>query len=230
MDTHSPILDARGNKQPSSASTSYNNLPFVAGKNRFFEGATTGNRLGTWAAQKTNINREIYSGLEILANRCKALCINNPLAKSGLQSMVTNLIKSGISPIFQMPGEELQKQATELFEEWRYECDATGLLDFYGMQALVARSMLMSGEAFILVNYLPLNSSDIPVPLELRVIESDQVPSKFNTDKWDKLPEGNIVRMGIEFNKQGKTSCILDFSRTSRRLVFKWSWLYKSRL
>jgi capsid protein len=77
--------------------------------------------------------------------------------------------------------------------------DADGLLDFYGLQAHIARSIIESGEVFI--RFCPKRlGNGLAVPLQLQVLESDHLDETYNTV----APNGNEIRMGIEFDKIGR--------------------------
>jgi capsid protein len=91
--------------------------------------------------------------------------------------------------------DRLNKQIMEAWNEWCKFCDADGDLDFKGIQALAARSMFESGECFILFRDRGFNSN-MRVPLQLQVLESDFLDSAKSTVGEN----GNIIRQGIEFD------------------------------
>lgn len=79
------------------------------------------------------------------------------------------------------------------------QADFGGQLDLYGIQGLVAREIFEGGEVFIRYRLRP--KDDLLVPLQLQLIEGEQVPVWRNI-----LPgkSGNIVRTGIEFDSEGR--------------------------
>lgn len=81
---------------------------------------------------------------------------------------------------------------------WTDEADSCGTSDFYGLQALICRGMIESGECFILLrNRKP--EDGFSVPLQLQVLESEHLDNKSNQT----LANWNIIRNGIEFNRLG---------------------------
>ncbi|MBU0994110.1 MAG: phage portal protein [Proteobacteria bacterium] len=164
-----------------------------------FEGAGTGRRLNTWGMSTSGPNASIFGSLSTLRSRSRELTRNNPLASGAIDSFVSNLIGSGISPRWQLDDIELKKQIQELWADSTEEIDAAGLTDFYGLEAMVAHSVIESGE--VLVRFRPrLPEYGYAVPLQLQILEADHLDESFNTV----LSNGNEVRMGIEFNKIGQ--------------------------
>jgi lambda family phage portal protein len=131
-----------------------------------------------------------------LKNRARAAVRNDPWAARALDAMVSNLIGTGITPRPATKDEALRTKLIELWDEWAGECDSTGVLDIYGIQALVARAWYESGEVFIRLR--PRYADDLEVPLQLQIIESDQVSYKNEV-----LDNGNVIRSGIEYNAIG---------------------------
>ena len=89
--------------------------------------------------------------------------------------------------------QHLQQQ--ELWEDWVDESDADGLTDFYGQQALIARTVETAGECFVRIR--PRGQDEnLAVPLQLQVLAPEFVPH----DKFEPAKNGNSIRAGIEFN------------------------------
>lgn len=79
------------------------------------------------------------------------------------------------------------------------EADADELTDFYGMQALVARTVETAGECFVRLRPRGLDEG-LAVPLQLQTLAPEFVPH----DKFETTKNGNIIRAGIEFTPAGK--------------------------
>lgn len=77
-----------------------------------------------------------------------------------MKSLVANLIGTGIVPRWRLDDEELKKRIQGLWARWADEADADGRLDFYGLQGLIARSVVESGE--VLVRLRPRRGDDGP--------------------------------------------------------------------
>src|SRR3546814_10589511 len=79
------------------------------------------------------------------------------------------------------------------------QASAEGTLDFYGLQAQVARCMVIGGEAFVRFR-LRRKTDGLTVPLQLQVLEGDYVPF----DKNEDLGGGAYIEQGIEFDRIGR--------------------------
>jgi lambda family phage portal protein len=121
----------------------------------------------------------------------------NPYAANAVDSIVSNCIGTGIKPQSKSKDAEFRRKIQELWLHWTDEADAAGLCDFYGLQALVLRSVIECGECFV---RLKIDKKNATVPLKLQVLESEHLDSS----KDQMLPNGNVIRSGIEFDKSGK--------------------------
>ncbi len=180
------ILDATGHKIPIRA---------TAGA---FEGASFTRRLNLWGTSTLGPDASLYGSLSTLRARSRELVRNDPLAGAGLDTLVSNLVGSGISPRWQLSDATLKAQLQQLWADWTMQCDHDGIADFYGMQALAARSMIESGE--VLIRFLPQRAGRMAVPLKLQIIEADHLDETYSTT----LDNGREIRMGIEFDAQGQ--------------------------
>ncbi|MGK9537063.1 phage portal protein, partial [Salmonella enterica subsp. enterica] len=88
-----------------------------------------------------------------------------------------------------------RKLQQQLWDDWVDEADADELTDFYGMQALVARTVETAGECFVRLRPRSL-SEGLAVPLQLQALAPEFVPH----DKFETAKNGNVIRAGIEFN------------------------------
>jgi lambda family phage portal protein len=114
-----------------------------------------------------------------------------------VESIVSNCIGTGIKPQSKANDPEFRKKIQELWLRWTDEADAVGLCDFYGLQSLVLRSVVECGECFV---RMKIDRNNATVPLKLQVLESEHLDSS----KDGALPNGNVIRSGIEFDKSGK--------------------------
>ena len=162
-----------------------------------YDAAGQGRRMRGWRAPGTGPNRAT-AGLETIRNRTRDAVRNDWSAAAGARSLVTNLIGSGIVPRPRTTDPKLKAKLIELWESWVRVADADGVLDFYGLQTLATRSWITSGEVFFRLR--PRRRDDgLDVPLQVQLIESDMVPM---IDR--PLPDGNVIRSGIEFNRIGR--------------------------
>ncbi|ERL02610.1 hypothetical protein O999_18630 [Pseudomonas putida LF54] len=93
----------------------------------------------------------------------------------------------------------LRKAMQVLWEDWVDESDADERTDFYGQQALVARTVEQSGECFVRLRPRRLEDG-LAVPLQVQCLAPEFVPH----DKFEVTRSGNVIRAGIEFNSIGR--------------------------
>jgi len=92
------ILDHRGNPYPET-------LEAVGGMGPLYEAGSTSARLGYWGLSGTGPNGGI-SGVTAVRKRSRHLCRNNPIAGSGVDSFVSNLVGVAITPEWQIENKE----------------------------------------------------------------------------------------------------------------------------
>lgn len=165
-----------------------------------YEGARTGRRTDGWVTSGQDANAVIGPSINSLRNRARDLVINNPRAARIVSIHATNLIGNGILPRAKTGKPELDKLIDELFDEWKDECDADGQLDFYGLQHMIARTNVQSGE--VLTRFRNRRISDgIRVPLQLQILEPDYIDSNRNQGF---LETGGITIQGVVLDALGR--------------------------
>jgi phage portal protein, lambda family len=193
-----PTLARKGFVIPTSTSPRSRGV-HIGAFNGGYEGASTGRRLGTWTTFASGPNLSDAGTLSAIRARARDAIRNNPWAAQALNSFAANLVGRGIVPRWKIENEELRQQIHSLWEEWVQESDADGLLDFYGQQTLVTKTVIHSGEAII--RFRPRRLSDgLSVPLQLQVLE----PDFLDEYKDGPAPSGNTYHQGIEFNSIGQ--------------------------
>ena len=164
-----------------------------------YEAAGAGRRLSNWGTSNAGPNSTLFSSLSNLRSRSRELSRNDPQINGALDCLVSNIVGMGISPRWQLSNSKLKKALQQLWADWTQEADANGQHDFYGLQALIARSIIETGEVFI--RFCPKRTgSGLVVPLQLQVLESDHLDETYSTI----ASNGNEIRMGIEFDKAGQ--------------------------
>jgi capsid protein len=138
---------------------------------RAYEGAKLGRRTDGWIAAGTGPNAEIAPALARLRDRSRDLVRNNPYAAKAVQALVSNMVGTGLLPQARAGEAELATLADRLWSEFAAAADADGLTDFAGLQALIVRSLVESGE--VLVRLRERRTEDgLAVPLQLQVAAS----------------------------------------------------------
>nr|CRH06583.1 Phage portal protein, lambda family [Candidatus Magnetococcus massalia] len=164
-----------------------------------YEGAASGRRLGNWQPEEAGANTLLFRDATLMRSRSRDLIRRNAWAANAVDSLVGNLVGTGIKPQSTVEDPQIKAQIQALWLAWTKEADAHGLLGFYGLQALIARAMIEGGE--VLVRLRNRDTRDgLIVPLQLQVLEPEHLPASDNRD----LPNGHRVRAGIEFDKIGR--------------------------
>src|SRR5512147_2857166 len=166
---------------------------------RSYDGARVGRRTEGWVVAGTSANAEIGTALARLRDRSRDLVRNNPYAAKATHAVVSNLVGTGILPRARSGDAAVNETADKLWARFAEACDADGLTDFSGLQALIVRAMAESGEC--LVRIRERRSEDgLPVPLQLQLLEPDHL----DTGKTGDLPNGGFVVQGVEFDALGR--------------------------
>ena len=124
---------------------------------------------------------------------------NNPYAAKAIHAVVSNLVGTGIMPRARAGDAEINEAADRLWARFAATCDADGLTDFSGLQALVVRAMVESGECLVRLRERRIEDG-LPVPLQLQLLEADHL----DTSKTGDLPNGGFVVQGVEFDALGR--------------------------
>lgn len=163
-----------------------------------YEAATTGARLGQWGLSSTGPNQSVLRGGTELRRRTREAYRNNPYAVSVVDSWVSNLVGSDISPQWLSDNEETTTELQELWEESQQELDFYGQTNFYGQQEQVARSEKIDGE--VLARFItPPKSLGLLVPFQIQLLEADFLPLNHDGPAKNKK---NYIKYGIEFNAE----------------------------
>lgn len=155
------------------------------------EAAATGRRLGGWGLLSSGPTQVVTMSAASIRNRSRELERNDPLVSAGLDTLVANIIGQGITPRWILPPElaGYKDQLQLWWQEYVMQADFDGLHDFYGLQALAVRTMILSGECFGLFRYAPTGA------LQVQLLEPDFLDENYNNP-----PK---IRYGIEFDAAG---------------------------
>lgn len=166
-----------------------------------YDSAGNGRRLIGWATPGSGPNRAI-AGLQNIRNRARDAGRNEWAAKAARSRWATNLVGTGILARPKIADTALRAKLIALWDDWAEECDADGVLDLYGLQALVARNWIEAGEVFVRLRPRQLEDG-LAAPLQLQVLEAEMVPL-LDTDSAPGLAPGHSIRSGIEFDAIGR--------------------------
>ncbi len=161
--------------------------------------AGSGRRFLHFQPESGSINNLFSQDQGHLRSRSRDIVRNNSFAANIVDVIVSNCVGTGIKPQSKAKDPELRQKIQELWLRWTDEADSSGINDFYGLQALVCRSMIEGGECFVRLRTRK-REDGLCVPLQLQVLESEHLDNKSNQT----LANGNIIRSGIEFNRLGQ--------------------------
>ncbi|MBF0246829.1 MAG: phage portal protein [Alphaproteobacteria bacterium] len=144
-----------------------------------------------------HFNSAILASAGTISRRADYYAHNNPHAKSGVAAIVANTVGTGIKPQSQHPSEKFRETVHRQWLTWTDRADADGLTDFYGFQALVTKTMVVHGEAFVRLLVRPVSGKPTP---QLQLIHPDQVDRALSRD----LGAGRRIVGGIEFDADNR--------------------------
>lgn len=166
--------------------------PVKAGAVRRFDGAAGGRR-GFGMSTFHRINSEVAGAGATVRARARYLAANNPWLSQAVANWTGALVGAGIVPTPKHPDAATRKALTEAFNRWAEEADADGRTDLWGLQADIARGLVIDGEAFVQV----IMAEDGP---RLRIIPPELVDESMTRE----LPGGGVIVQGVEFDGEGR--------------------------
>lgn len=166
---------------------------------RAYDAAGHGRRFRNWRTSGAGPADEVGPALATLRARSRDLVRNNPYARRALDIAVAHQVGYGIVPRPNTGSDAANKRLKTLFGDWSKRCDAAGLHDFFGLQALAARTRAEAGEVLIRL-HRGQPSADDPIPLRLQVLEPDYLDEAKN----DMPARGNRVAYGVEIDASGR--------------------------
>jgi lambda family phage portal protein len=172
---------------------------------RLYDAAGNSSRTKGWRATNASVNTENLMGLFTLRARSRELVRNNPYAKKAIHIIANNTIGAGIRPKINK-AKKRDKKIMDAWKDWgeTTQCDFDGSFTFYGLQALVMKSVAEAGEVLIRkrkVNTGGATGKKNIIPLKLQVIEADLLDHTKNISNG--IGEGYIMQ-GVEFDGSGK--------------------------
>lgn len=176
---------------------------------RHFEAASSGRRTDGWYRLGTDANAAAAgNALNTLRAQARDLVRNNPWARHGLRRIVANTVGWGIRPKATGPAAD---RITQAWRDWAEttQCDAAGRLTMYGIQSLVMRTIVESGEILIRRRWR-LPEDKLAVPMQLQVLEPDFLDAGRNGVLGD---AGGPIIQGVEFDVIGRRAAYWLFDR-----------------
>jgi lambda family phage portal protein len=165
-----------------------------AGGNSYTGASKSRRSMKEWQTTSNSADGDVLFDLPLLRERSRDLVRNAPLASGAINTVVTNVIGTGLSlqsrvnrEVLGMTEEqaaEWQKNSEREFRMWSEspDCDITRTQNFYELQDLVFRGALESGDSFALLPHLKRPGD--AYGLKVQLVEGDRVSNpNFARDK-----------------------------------------------
>ena len=151
----------------------------------------------------------------LLRKRARDLYAGGGLARSGPNTLTTNVVGWGIKPKPKIDSEflnlsddardEWERNTLREFQLWAESpmCDAERQQNFYGLQELAFLSMLVSGDCFGLFGMK--ENKRTPYQTTIRILEADRIgtPESNGESLVTELDGGGRIVDGVELDKEG---------------------------
>lgn len=152
-------------------------------------------------------DRDIYASLKVVRDRSRWLAYNNDYVRRFLSMCETHIVGPdgfGLQVRAKFPDGTLDEVGNTAVENafWRWarrgSCEVTGRLSLRDVQRIAVRSISRDGECLIRKVYgAAVGNREM---FGLQVIDIDRLDHEKNF----KLPNGNVIRMGVEVNALGR--------------------------
>jgi lambda family phage portal protein len=161
---------------------------------RAFESAKESRRTENWYTRNGGPNADIRTAWRLLTRRHQDLVDSNPWANRAVRVITNNWVGDGIigSP------QGGSRRYADAWNEWAdsVECDFNGKLNWYGLQALIARTTAVRGSCLIRRRFdLSMQDRGL-VGLQLQVLEPDFLD--FSKD------DGSRIKFGQQYDRDGR--------------------------
>lgn len=166
--------------------------------------AAQSSRLTMQVARSTSANAELYSSLQVLRDRSRALIRDSAYAKRAQKIIVDNVIGTGIGmqPGVKSTRGELRKAVNSAISDafWKWceadSCHVGGKLHFCDLERLAMGQVFEAGEIIVRLHMRPFGDSEVPLALE--VIEPERI-----ADELDSSPSMTTTKVihGVEVDR-----------------------------
>lgn len=165
---------------------------------RHYEAASSGRRTSGWRRNSGDAEAVIGPALARLREAARDLVRNNPYAESAVSTIADHAVGGGITAKPSTPN----KKAMAVWKRWAESttCDADGRHDFYGLQKLVMRTVVESGEV-LARRRLRFPADGFPLNLQIQLLDPDFIDTAKNLIT---LANGGRIIHGVEFDAIGR--------------------------
>ena len=175
-----------------------------AGGGGAYEGAKVGRSQTDWIADQGSADAHILPDLSIMRQRCRWLYNNDGTATAILESLITNIIGTGMTPEPTLPWNQLDiepkeamrigEQMLNAWQRWAPYADAAGRCDMGGLQELLFGSWARDGDvgARIVRSRIPGS----PYSIAVETIEADRIDTPVG------LKDTRNIRAGVQLTSR----------------------------
>lgn len=183
------IIDrAIGFFSPGSAVNRFKARAVLALSGSYTGGSLSRPALKNWNPYSGDANADTIYDLPTLRTRSRDLSRNAPIGGAAINTVVSNVIGTGLSMKLN-PDTKYLRMSDEQADEWKREveaewllwcnstnCDSSRVMNFYGVQSLALRSMLESGDVVALTP--AIKKKNFPYSLAIQLIEADRLSNE----------------------------------------------------
>lgn len=157
----------------------------------YYEAGEVSRRTQEWKRPSGDANAPTGVTLARLRNSARDLIRNNGYAESAIRTIQDDVVGWGMKPTAKH----------QRWKEWSYstQIDADGQCDLPGLQELIMRTVVESGECLVRRRIRRL-SDGLAIPMQIQVLEPDFI----DTSKHKALEGGRRIVRGIEFDALGR--------------------------
>lgn len=211
------LFNERVKREREAAAGAQRNEPTMAATGYGNHGASlTKNSLIGWLAGGGSAEDDVDLHGALLRKRSRDLYAGGGLGRSGPATLTTNVVGWGIQPkpkidaeylgLSEEAADEWERNAIREFNIWADSkmCDAERQKDFYTCQELAFRSMLVSGDVFVLFGMK--ENPVTPYQTTIRLLEADRVSTPESSEgesESKELDAGGRIVDGVEIDKEG---------------------------
>ncbi len=145
----------------------------------------------------SNLNSALQAASGPIRQRAAYFISNNPYACRAVHALTASAVGTGIQPQSRHGSAAVRERLHNGFAAWAAQADAAQRMDFYGLQALVFRQLVETGESF--VRFIWTTDRRGRPTFRLQVIHPDQIDPTMNRD----LAGGARIRAGVELDSFG---------------------------
>lgn len=181
---------------------------------RKYEAGDAGRRTDGWNTTGGNANAEIAGSKIRVRNRSRDLVRNNPYASRAMQVVTNNVVGRGIKTQIKLDTRaeisSKEKKINSIWKAWAETpaCDFDGIHTLAGMQRLLMRSVVESGDVLVRIRrvgrrkIIDATGKQINLPpIQLQILEGDFIAlNRINR----LLPNGNTLIEGVEVDPAGR--------------------------